>query len=215
MDPNVRKYLEKLSNWSDEISRLREIVLDCGLEEGFKWMHPCYMLNKKNVVLIHEFKDYCAISFFKGVLLKDPDQLLIQPTENMQSQRQLRFTSLDDIENKAPLISSYVLEAIEIERAGLKVELKKTAEFDIPEELESQFNNDRDFKAAFYDLTPGRQRGYLLHFSKPKKSETRESRIEQYRDRIMLGKGLRDCICGQSKRMPNCDGSHKHLENTG
>lgn len=171
---------------------LREICLDCGLTEEFKWMHPCYTFQGKNVVLIHGFKEYCALLFHKGVLLKDTNNILIQQTENVQSARQIRFTSLQEIIDLKPTIKAYIFEAIEAEKAGLEMTLKKTSEFNMPDELKEALDNNPDLKAAFHSLTPGRQRGYLLHFSQAKQSKTRVSRIEKYIPHILQGKGLND-----------------------
>lgn len=211
MNTKVDKFLDKVDKWQNELVKLREIILKTGLTEEFKWMHPCYTFNKCNVVLIHEFKDYCAILFHKGVLLKDKKKILVQQTENVQSARQLRFTNIKEIEKLEKTIKEYIFEAIEIEKAGLIVELKKTSDYEMPEELETIFEKDWEFKMAFKNLTPGRQRGYLLHFSQAKQSQTRETRIEKNMERIFMGKGLHDCICGHSKRMPNCDGSHNKI----
>lgn len=212
MNKEVDKYLDNLDKWKKELTRLRDIIVDCGLTEEFKWMHPCYTYKKKNVLLIHEFKDYCAILFHKGALLNDSENILVQQTENTQSARQIRFTRIKEIEKIEATIKTYVFEAIEVEKAGLEVKMKKTNEFDMPVELKLKFKENPEFKIAFENLTAGRQRGYLLHFSQPKQSKTRESRIGNNMDRVMNGKGLNDCICGHSKRMPNCDGSHKKLE---
>ena len=212
MKKEVDKFLNNLDKWQDELIRLRELILDCGLIEDFKWMHPCYTVKGKNIVLIHGFKDYCAILFYKGALLKDPKNVLIRQTENTQSARQIRFTNVSEIENLESTIRKYVIEAVEIEKAGLKVKMKKTSDFEFPKELEQKLEENPKLKKAFKDLTPGRQKGYLLHFSKPKQAKTRISRIEKNTERILNGKGLNDCVCGLSKRMPNCDGSHKQLE---
>jgi uncharacterized protein YdeI (YjbR/CyaY-like superfamily) len=212
MNLKVDEFLSKADQWQDELVLLRKIILECDLKETFKWMHPCYTFEDKNIVLIHGFKAYCALLFYKGALLKDAKNILIQQTENVQSGRQIRFKNISEIEKLKPVIQTYIREAIEIEKAGLKVPMKNTSAFQIPDELQQKFNVNPDFKTAFQNLTQGRQRGYLLHFSKPKQSKSRVSRIEEYMDRIFKGKGLRDCICGHSKRMPNCDGSHKYFE---
>ncbi len=214
MNKEVDKFLNNLEKWQDELIRLRELILDCGLTEDFKWMHPCYTVKGKNIVLIHGFKEYCAILFYKGALLKDPKKVLIRQTENTQSARQIRFTSISEIENLESTIRKYVLEAVEIEKAGLKVKMKKTSDFEFPQELEQKLEENPKLEKAFNDLTPGRQKGYLLHFYKPKQAKIRISRIEKNTGRILNGKGLNDCVCGLSKRMPNCDGSHKQLEKT-
>ena len=212
MNSKVDEYLSKAGKWKKELERLREIILDCGLKEEYKWMHPCYTINKKNVVLIHEFKEYCAILFHKGALLKDAEKILVRQTESVQSARQIRFTDISEIVRLEQQIRNYIFESIEIEKAGLEVKMKDTSDFDMPEELKSEFNKNPDLKTAFENLTPGRQRGYLLHFSQPKQPKTREARIQKNSERIFKGKGLKDCICGFSKRMPKCDGSHKHIK---
>jgi len=188
----VDRFLEKAKKWKEEMKLLREICLSCGLLEDFKWMHPCYTFQGKNIVLIHGFKKYCALLFHKGALLRDTDNMLVQQTENVQSARQIRFSSVKDIRKLESEIKAYVFEAIEVEKAGLEVKKKKTAEYDMPEELQTAFEKDPDFKTAFESLTPGRQRGYLLHFSKAKQSKTREARIEKSKQKIFKGKGLND-----------------------
>ncbi|XOV69195.1 MAG: DUF1801 domain-containing protein [Fluviicola sp.] len=210
MIAQVEEYFEQLDEWKNELLLLREIALSCGLEEDFKWKHPCFTLIGKNVVLIHEFKDYCGLMFFKGALLKDENKLL-HTIKNIQSERQLRFTSRTEISESRDLIRAYIFEAIEVEQKGLKVKMKDVSEYEVPEELNQKFIESPDFKTAYENLTPGRQKGYLLYFAQAKQSATRTARIEKFRERIMMGKGIRDCICGHSKRMPNCDGSHKHF----
>jgi len=192
MNPKVDFYFSKSEKWQKEIEKLRTIVLDCQLNEELKWGVPCYTFQKSNIVLIHVFKEYCALLFFKGVLLNDANNILVQQTENVQSARQVRFTNLQEIIDLEPVLKTYIYEAIEVEKAGLKVELKKTKEFNVPEEFETKLNEDNDLKTAFYALTPGRQRGYLLHFSAPKQSKTRESKIEKSIPQILNGKGLDD-----------------------
>lgn len=192
MNPKVDFYFNKTSNWQEEYSRLRTIVLDCGLNEELKWGVPCYTFQKNNVVLIHGFKEYCALLFHKGALLSDSEGILIQQTENVQSARQLRFKNLQEIIEKQAIIKTYIYEAIEIEKAGLKVELKKLSEYSISEEFQQKLDVFPLLKTAFYALTPGRRRGYLLHFSEPKQSKTRESRVEKCMTQIMKGKGLND-----------------------
>lgn len=188
----IDPYFNKLKKWKEEFKLLREIALDCGLTEDFKWMHPCYTLDDKNIVLIHGFKDYCALLFHKGALLKDPHGILIQQTANVQAARQIRFTNVQEIDEMQLILKTYIDEAIEVEKAGLQVNYKKKTEYTIPEELESKFVDMPDLKAAFEALTPGRQRAYILHFSTPKQSKTRESRIEKYIAHILDGKGLND-----------------------
>lgn len=212
MNPEVDNYLDNLKKWQKELTKLHEIIVDCGLSEEYKWMHPCYTFNGNNIVLIHEFKDYCAILFHKGSLLNDQYNILIQQSENTQSARQIRFTDISEIENLKSTIKEYIYEAIEVEKAGMKVKKKKTSEYEIPLELQQIFEERPNFKKAFEDLTEGRQRGYLLHFAKPKQSKTKISRIKKNLERILDGYGLNDCTCGLSNRKPSCDGSHKHLE---
>jgi len=192
MNPKVDFYFNKAKKWQEAVNLLRAIALDCGLTEELKWGCPCYTLDGNNIVLIHDFKEYCAFLFFKGVLLKDREGILIQQTKNVQSARQIRFTNaLQIVEMKATL-KSFILQAIEVEKAGLKVELKKTTEYNIPAEFQNKLDHIPDLKAAFEALTPGRQRGYLLHFSAPKQSKTREARVEKYIPKILSGKGLDD-----------------------
>lgn len=185
----VDRYIDKIKSWKDETILLREICLECGLDEDFKWMHPCYTFQGKNIVLIHGFKEYCALLFYKGALLKDTENILVQQTENVQSTRQIRFTDKGQINDLKTVIKAYIFEAIEVEKTGLEVKMKKTSEYEISRELEQEFENDSDFKTAFYNLTPGRQRGYLLHFSDAKQSKTRVSRIEKAKLKIFDGKG--------------------------
>lgn len=191
-NPKVDGFLRKAKKWKEEFEKLRAIVLDCGLTEDFKWMHPCYTFDNKNIVIIHGFKDYCALLFHKGALLQDPHGILIQQTENVQAARQIRFTHAQEIADMETILKNYILAAIEIEKAGLEVELKKTTEYAIPEELQHKFNELAGLKSAFEALTPGRQRAYLLHFSQPKQSKTRVSRIEKCVPQILDGKGLND-----------------------
>jgi uncharacterized protein YdeI (YjbR/CyaY-like superfamily) len=205
----VDKFIANANAWQKELEKLRSILLECDLTEQIKWMHPCYTINNKNIALIHGFKEYCALLFMKGSLLKDTEGILIQQTENVQSGRQIRFANLKEIKKLEATIKAYIFEAIEVEKAGLKVVHKKTEEYEIPEELQQKLYADSNFKKAFEALTPGRQRGYILFFSSTQQSKTRISRIEKYNQRIMNGQGLNDCVCGFSKRMPNCDGSHK------
>ncbi|GHC60673.1 YdeI/OmpD-associated family protein [Ulvibacter litoralis] len=188
----VDQYIEKIKNWKEETILLREICLECGLEEDFKWMHPCYTFQGKNIVLIHGFKEYCALLFHKGALLNDANNLLIQQTENVQSARQIRFRNKQEIVDLKVVIKTYIFEAIEVEKAGLEVKMKKTSEYEIPQELEEALKSNPELETAFYDLTLGRQRGYLLYFSQAKQSKTRISRIEKAKPKIFEGKGLND-----------------------
>jgi len=192
MNPKVDGFLRKAKKWQQEFKKLRTIILDCQLTEELKWGTPCYTFENSNIVLIHGFKEYCALLFFKGVLLKDAKRILIQQTENVQAMRQARFTNVREIVKLAPTLKAYIREAVEVEKAGLKVNFKKTAEFSIPEEFQSRLNQAPALKTAFKALTPGRQRAYLLHFSKPKQSKTRESRVEECIPQILNGKGLND-----------------------
>lgn len=192
MNTKVDKFLAGAKNWQAEMTLLREIVMECNLEEDYKWMHPCYSLNGANIVLIHQFKEYCALLFFKGVLMKDPDNILVQQTENVQDRRQIRFTTFEEIHNQRSIIKKYISEAVEVEKSGLKVEFKKTSEFNMPEEFQAKLDADERLNNAFYALTPGRQRAYLLYFSSAKQSATREARIEKYHSKIIDGKGLDD-----------------------
>jgi uncharacterized protein YdeI (YjbR/CyaY-like superfamily) len=192
MNPKVDFFFSKTKKWEEEFEKLRMIVLDCGLTEELKWGVPCYRFQKTNIVLIHGFKEYCALLFFKGALLNDPNGILIQQTKNVQSARQIRFTSVQEIVKMAPILKAYIYEAIEVEKAGLKVKLKKTTEFIIPEEFQKKLDKVPALKTAFKALTPGRQRAYIFHFSAPKQSKTRESRVEKYMQQILNGKGLDD-----------------------
>jgi uncharacterized protein YdeI (YjbR/CyaY-like superfamily) len=192
MNPKVDAFLEREKKWRVEFEKLRQIILDTGLSEELKWGVPCYAFEKKNIVLIHGFKEYCAILFVKGALLKDEKHILIIQTENVQSARQVRFTHVDEIEEMAPTLKAYIQEAIAAEKAGLKVELKKTSEFKMPDEFRKQLEGDPALKTAFETLTPGRQRAYLLFFSTPKQSTTRQARVEKYMPHILAGKGLND-----------------------
>ena len=192
MNPKVDEFLSKAQKWKEEYGELRNIVLDCELTEEFKWMHPCYTFKKKNIVLIHGFKEYCALLFHKGALLQDAHGILIQQTENVQAARQIRFTNVQEIVEMETILKDYIYEAIEVEKAGLEVNFKKTIEFIIPEEFQNKLDETPALKTAFEALTPGRQRAYILYFSEPKQSKTRESRIEKCMQQILDGKGLND-----------------------
>ncbi len=192
MNPKVDQFLSKAKKWQNEMTLLREMILECNLTEDFKWMHPCYTLDNANIVLIHGFKDYCALLFFKGVLMKDEKGILIQQTENVQDRRQLRFKNVEEIEKLESVIKEYIQEAIAIEKAGLKVVMKTTAEFNMPEEFKTVLDDMPELYKAFYALTPGRQKAYLLYFSSAKQAKTRETRIEKHIDKILNGKGLDD-----------------------
>jgi uncharacterized protein YdeI (YjbR/CyaY-like superfamily) len=198
MNPKVDVFLSKAKKWQKEFKKLRRIALDCGLTEEVKWGWPCYTFpasagrQKSNVVLIHGFKEYCALLFFKGALLKDPKRILIQQTKNVQAARQIRFANVQEIAEMEPILKAYTKAAIEVEKAGLKVNYKKTSDFKIPEEFQNSLNEMPALKTAFDALTPGRQRAYLFYFSQPKQSKTRESRVEKCMQRILGGKGLDD-----------------------
>jgi uncharacterized protein YdeI (YjbR/CyaY-like superfamily) len=192
MNSKVDWYFVKNKAWQEEIEALRTIVLDCGLNEELKWGCPCYTQQERNIVLIHVFKEYCALLFFKGALLKDPGGVLIQQTANVQSARQMRFTSLQEIVKRKRIIKACIKEAMEVEKAGLKVPLKKTSEFAVPEEFQNKLDELPALKKAFKALTPGRQRAYLFYFSQAKQAKTREARIEKYLEKILSGQGLDD-----------------------
>jgi len=192
MNPKVDFFFNKANQWQEEYKKLRMIILDCGLNEEYKWMHPCYTFQESNIVLIHGFKEYCAILFIKGALLKDAKGILIQQTENVQAGRQVRFTNLREIVELEPILKAYIHEAIEVEKAGLKVNYKKATEFIVPEEFINKLEEVPGLQDAFDALTPGRQRAYILFFSAPKQSKTRESRIEKCVQQILAGKGIND-----------------------
>lgn len=192
MNPKVDFYFDKAKKWQTEIKKMREIVLECHLDEELKWGSPCYTYEKKNIVLIHVFKEYCAFLFFKGALMKDKKGILIQQTENVQAARQIRFTDIKEIKKLEATLKAYIYEAIEVEESGAKVEFKKTKEFEMPEEFQKKLDKNAKLKTAFNALTPGRQRAYLLYFASAKQSKTRESRIEKCIPQILDGKGLDD-----------------------
>ncbi|MFH7001420.1 YdeI/OmpD-associated family protein [Flavobacterium bizetiae] len=192
MNPKVDFYFDEAKKWQKEQEELRQIALDCQLTEELKWGSPCYTFQNTNVVLIHAFKDYCAFLFFKGALLSNTDNLLIRLSENVQAGRQIRFTNLQEILDQKSILKTYIYQAIEVEKAGLKVQLKKTKEFEIAEEFQKKLDEDSKLETAFKTLTPGRQRAYLLYFSSAKQSKTRESRVEKCIDQILDGKGLDD-----------------------
>ena len=192
MNPKVEFYFSKAKKWQEEFEKLRMIILDCQLTEELKWGVPCYTFQKSNIVLIHGFKEYCALLFIKGALLNDANGILIQQTENVQAGRQIRFTNVREIVEMEPILKAYIYEAIEVEKAGLKVNFKKTTEFIIPEEFQNKLDEIPALKTAFDALTPGRQRAYILYFSAPKQSKTRESRVEKCMQQILNGKGLND-----------------------
>jgi Uncharacterized protein conserved in bacteria len=192
MNPKVDGFIGKAKKWRDEFEKLRMICLDCGLTEELKWGKPCYRYQTSNIVLIHGFKEYCALLFMKGALLRDPKGILIQQTENVQAARQIRFTNLREIVEMEPILKRYIKQAIEIEKVGLEVDYKKTSEFAVPEEFQNRLDESPALKKAFDALTPGRQRGYLLYFSAAKQSKTRDARVAKWVQQILDGKGLND-----------------------
>jgi uncharacterized protein YdeI (YjbR/CyaY-like superfamily) len=191
-NPKVDGYLQKAKKWQEESKKLRTIILACGLTEELKWGKPCYTFQNSNIIIIQGFKEFCALLFCKGALLKDPNGILIQQTENVQAARQIRFTNVREIVEMEPVLKAYIQEALEVEKAGLKVNYKKTSEFAVPEEFQRKLDEIPALKAAFNSLTPGRQRGYILYFSAPKQSKTRESRVEKCMQQILNEKGLDD-----------------------
>ena len=192
MNPKVDEFISNAKKWQEEFEKLRMIILDCELTEELKWRVPCYTFQKNNIVLIHGFKEYCAILFIKGALLQDAKGILIQQTENVQAGRQIRFTNVQEIVKKEAILKAYIYEAIEVEKAGLQVNFKKNTEYTIPEEFQNKLDENPDLKTAFEALTPGRQKAYIYYFSQPKQSKTRESRVEKYMQQILNGKGLND-----------------------
>jgi uncharacterized protein YdeI (YjbR/CyaY-like superfamily) len=212
MHPEVDQLMEIEKNWKQEMLLLREIVLESRLTEDFKWKQACYTFNGNNVIILGSFKSSCVISFLKGVLLKDESQLLQFPGENSQSAKLLRFTSSEEIIRLKPQILSYIREAIVLEEMGAKVDTSTTPSQPVPDELVNCFEADTNFKEAFESLTTGRQRAYLIFFNAAKQSATKTDRINKYKSRILSGKGINDCVCGLSKKMPGCDGSHKYLQ---
>ena len=192
LNPQVDEYLRKAKKWQEESKKLRRIILDCGLIEESKWGKPCYTFQNSNVIIIQGFKEYCALLFCKGVLLKDPNRILIQQTENVQAARQLRFTNVREIAEMEPIVKAYIHEAVEVEKAGFEVNYKKPSEFAVPEELQRKLDANPALKKAFEALTPGRQRAYLLYFAAPKQSKTRDSRIEKCTPQILKRQGLND-----------------------
>jgi len=212
MNPDVDLFLSNAKSWQEEMEKLRVIILECGFVEELKWGKPCYAFEGKNLVIIQPFKEYCALMFFNGALLNDSFGILVKPGENSQAGRQIRFTNSSEIKKSKPTLKAYLYEAIEVEKAGLKLAPKTSSEFEIPEEFQQKLKSMPALKKAFFALTPGRQRAYLMHFAAAKQSKTRETRIESYVDKILSGKGIGDCTCGLSKRYPSCDGSHKQLK---
>jgi uncharacterized protein YdeI (YjbR/CyaY-like superfamily) len=212
MDNAVELYIQKAKKWQAEMTLLRSLLLGCGLEEAIKWGKPCYAKDEKNIIIIQAFKEHCALGFFNGALLKDTKGLLVKAGENSQAGRQMRFTSIQEIEKQTSQIRAYIKEAIQVQKAGTKLELPAKDETMQLDELTQAFKKKPALQKAFEALTPGRQRAYLIYFSGAKQAETRKTRIENYTAKILCGKGFNDCTCGLSKRMPNCDGSHKSLK---
>jgi len=213
MHPQVDLFIETAPRWKQEMMYLRSIVLDCNLIEEFKWRGPIYCHNKTNILAINAFKDSCVLSFFKGALLSDHAGILSKPGKNSQEFRTIKFKSVDEIAAVEPELKSYIFEAVEVEKAGLKVPVLKPEDLTMPAELLQLFNADHEFKTAFEALTPGRQKAYIYHVSDAKQPATRIARIEKYLPRILMGKGLTDCVCGLTRKKPGCDGSHKLLGN--
>ncbi len=214
MNPKVDDYFTKVKRWHNELVKLRQICNDCGLTEEFKWRNPCYTFQNKNILFIGELKDSCVLSFIKGSLLNDSNKVLIQQTINSQAVRIVRFTSVNELIDLESILKAYIFEAIEIEKAGLKVDYKKDAEILFPKAILDFLSTDKELKNAIETLTPGRKRGYNIFFSAAKQPNSQVNRILKYRKHILEGKGMNDCICGLSKKMPNCDGSHKFLSIT-
>jgi len=214
MNPAVDKFFVNSTQWKIELAALRKIILGFDLTEELKWSKPCYMFQDSNIISLTPLKESCALAFFKGALLKDPNNILIKPGEHTQSGRWIKFSSLKQIKELEKILKAYIQEAIEVETSGLKVIVEAKAGPELPVELQNILKANKKFKTAFYSLTPGRQRGYAMFFSAPKQSSTRTTRVEKYMERILDGKGLNDCTCGLSKKMPACDGSHKYLKIT-
>jgi uncharacterized protein YdeI (YjbR/CyaY-like superfamily) len=210
-NPKVDEFINQAKKWQAELEALRKIVLDCELAEQWKWEQPCYTLQNHNILMIAGFKDHCVLSFFKGALLRDVHGLLVKPGENTQSGRVIRFMNVLEIVEREVILKDYIHQAIELEKSGTKVAFKKVEEYVIPEEFQAKLQEDIALQTAFTALTPGRQRAYLMFFNSAKQSKSREARIEKYIPRILNGKGINDCTCGLSKKMPACDGSHKYL----
>lgn len=214
MNLAIDKFFANSTQWKIELAALRKIILGFDLIEELKWSKPCYMFQNANIISLTPLKESCALAFFKGALLKDPSNILIKPGEHTQSGRWIKFTSLNQIKELEKILKAYIHEAIEVEKAGLKLILEANAGPELPVELRNILKANKKFNSAFYSLTPGRQRGYAMFFSAPKQSSTRTLRVEKYMERILDGKGLNDCTCGLSKKMPACDGSHKYLKIT-
>ena len=211
MKTDVDQFFDSLKSGKESLQLLRKILQETDLVEAFKWKQPCYTHKGKNVIILAALKDHVVISFFKGALMTDKDNLLEKAGDHSQSARIIRFYNLDEVKKASTTIKSFIKQAIKIEETGKQVEKDVSFFIDEPLELVDQFKKDKEFDKAFHQLTPGRQRAYLMYFTAAKQTETRNSRIEKYKDRILKGFGFNDCVCGLSKRMPNCDGSHKHI----
>lgn len=211
MNPEVDILINNATQWPAEMKFLRNILLDCALEEEYKWKQATYCYKGNNIVILHAFKDYCGLGFFKGSLLSDEYGYLERIGENTHGSRVMKFRGLQEVVKKEAVIKAYLFEAIEVEKAGLKVDYSANKDLIFSDELITFFEKDTDFKKAFEALTTGRQRAYNLYFTAPKQSQTRVTRIEKYMPRILSGKGINDCVCGHSKKMPGCDGSHKYF----
>lgn len=207
----VDAYIERAVLWHDEMLALQEVLLACNLVEELKWGVPCYTYKGTNIILIGAFKNFCNLSFIKGALLRDEKGLLVSPGKNSRSARYLKFTNVSEIDRDKDLIKAYIFEAIDLEDKGLKVPKLNLEQLELVNELEVKMSEDAVFKNAFQALTPGRRRAYNMFFGEAKQAKTRTARIEKYAKRILDGYGMNDCVCGHSKRMPNCDGSHKYL----
>jgi uncharacterized protein YdeI (YjbR/CyaY-like superfamily) len=211
MNKALDAFFEKPSQWQVELNELRKIVLETGIIEELKWKQPCYTMDGTNLLMVSSFKDFAFVSFLNGSLLADTEKVLVKPGENSQFSRLMRFKNIEEVRKLKSTLLAYVYETIETHKVGIKPVADKSKELEFPEELLQKFEIDPAFKTAFEALTPGRQRAYHIYFTGAKSSKARASRIESYTERIMNGKGFNDCICGLSKRMPNCDGSHKYL----
>ena len=209
MNQDVTKYINRSKQWKDELTVIREILLDAGLSEEYKWAAPCYTYNAKNVWIVQPFKEYFALGFFNGAALTDPKGLLVKPGEHTRFGRQLKLTNRQDIVKKTAIIKKFIKESV-AKDANIPTKAEAAPAIEV-EELKAVFKKNAALKKAFESLTPGRQRGYLIFFSGAKQPETRFARIEKYTQQILCGKGITDCTCGLSKRMPICDGSHKLL----
>jgi uncharacterized protein YdeI (YjbR/CyaY-like superfamily) len=211
MNTDVDKHIANAKLWPQELDALRNIMLECGLEEVYKWKQPCYQYKSKNLIILGEFKEACIISFLNGALLKDTNKLLHKPGEHTQSGRFMKFTKTTEIKKQTATIKAYVYEAMQVQDLGIKLDTTESKQIALPAELLDVFKKDKELKKSFEALTPGRQRAYLMHFTGAKQSATVTDRINKYTKRIKMGKGIMDCVCGLSKKMPNCDGSHKLL----